>query len=71
MEKVLGLCSGLVDGTLFVHVHKFLLSDLLVEILIELPNHAIDLRLKHLYIHLGQHRIYVCCREVFALVAGG
>lgn len=47
MEKVLTLCRVLVNGALLVHIDELLLGDLLIEILVELPNHPLNFSLAH------------------------
>lgn len=47
MEKVLALCGVLINGALLVHIHELLLGDLLVEVLVELPDHPLYFGFAH------------------------
>ena len=71
MKQVLALCCGSIDGAPFIHIYKFLLRDLFVEILIKLPQHPLDVSLAHPHAHLPQDLFYFALSEILALMLVG
>lgn len=68
VENLLGFDAGAFEDALLVHVHEFLLGDLLVQVLVDLPNHQFDLPAAQLHVHLFQHFLDIVHHEVDPLV---
>jgi hypothetical protein len=72
MEYLLRLDAGRVKDALLVHIDELFLGDLLVEVLVDLPDHELDLFAGELALHhLLQNGLDVVGGEVLVLVRLG
>lgn len=65
MEQILRLGPWFIDGALLIHVDELLLFDFAVEVLVEFPDHTINIRFGHLDGHLFKHLLDLVLGEVF------
>lgn len=68
MEDLLWFNTRAFEDALLVHIHELLLSYLLVEMLVDFPDHQLDFPVAQLHVHLLQHFFDVLDDEVSALM---
>ena len=61
MKKVFAFCWIFVDCALLIHVDELTLTNLFVQILIEFPYHALNLRFSHFDVHASK-----CLLQLFS-----
>lgn len=70
MEQIFALSGFLVQSASLVHINILLLCDLLIESLIEFPQHEVHFAFSHLHSHFFEHLSHFELCEVLVAVAG-